>query len=503
VRTLAPPKLQRLLVGGFFVVATIATLFMQATPAAAACTMPSPDYGTINASISIPTTATYRVWTRMMVPDTTNKSYLLEIDGNQCFTVGDGGFNANTWTWVDYQNGTSSSKIDLNLTQGTHTLRMIGSKPNVAIDRVVATANLTCTPTGTGDNCDTPTDTTAPSVSLTAPAQNSTVSGAVNVTANASDNTGVSKVEFYDNSTIISTATTAPYSVSWNTAGVSNGTHTLTAKAYDAAGNNATSGYTVTVQNNDTTTLTHPDGSLIRPQNGTAIYLLVGGQRQQIGSPGVFSSQGFDPSKVLPALAADLNLPKTTSDVYFREGILLQGSGPPIYVIDYNNGAPRKRHITDPAVMSALGYDNSDVVHVGDNELPAANGPDINTPTQHPDGTVFIASNNRDLFLIDNGQKRYIGLPQIFQSQNFRGFKKGTTADNNLAQASNVYFREGALIKDTTPPVYIVDDNNGTFQKRHIISPDIFLKLGWSSVQNDVFVVPVDAIPTANGSPLQ
>ncbi len=461
MRTLAPQKQLRtristtIVLSGLIAILGCLPTFFAPSPAAAACQMPAPDYGSVNTTVSIPATATYRIWTRMKVPDTTNKSYMLEVDGNQCYTVGNGTIPTGTWTWIDYQNGDTASKIDLSLSQGSHTIRLIGNVPNVQIDRMVMASDLTCTPTGTGDNCNTPSDTTAPSVSLTAPAQNSTVSGTVTVTANASDNVGVSKVEFYDNSNLISSDNSTPYTASWNTTGVTNGTHTLTAKAYDAADNSATNGYTVNVQNSGTSTLIHPDGSLIRPQNGTAIYLVVGSQRQQIGSPGVFTSQGFDPNKVLPALPADLNLPKTSSDVYFREGVLLKGSGAAVYVIDYNSGSPRKRHITSPSVMSGL------------------------------------------------GQRRYIGLPQIFDSQQFRGIKKGTTADNNLTKGNNVYFREGAMIKDNNPAVYVVDDNGGTFEKRHITSPNVFLNLGWSTVQNDVYTIPTDAIPPADGSPLQ
>ena len=46
---------------------------------------------------------------------------------------------------------------------------------------------------------------------------------------------------FYDGGTVIGTDTSAPYSVSWNILLVSKGTHTLTAKAHDAAGNVTTS----------------------------------------------------------------------------------------------------------------------------------------------------------------------------------------------------------------------------------------------------------------------
>ena len=69
------------------------------------------------------------------------------------------------------------------------------------------------------------------------------VSGTVTLSATASDNVGVTGVQFYvDNGTTpLATDTSSPYSASWNTTTVTNGTHTLTAKARDAAGNITTS----------------------------------------------------------------------------------------------------------------------------------------------------------------------------------------------------------------------------------------------------------------------
>jgi hypothetical protein len=94
-------------------------------------------------------------------------------------------------------------------------------------------------------------DTTDPTVSVTSPSNGATVSGTVTISATASDNVGVTKVEFYyDSTNLISTDTTSPYSIPWNTTAVSNGTHTLLAKAYDAAGNVGTSSsVSVTVSN--------------------------------------------------------------------------------------------------------------------------------------------------------------------------------------------------------------------------------------------------------------
>jgi hypothetical protein len=93
-------------------------------------------------------------------------------------------------------------------------------------------------------------DTTRPTTSLTAPASGATLSGTVTVSASASDNVGVTKVEFYAGTTLIGTDTTAPYSISWNTTSVANSPYSLTSKAYDAAGNVGTStAVSVTVSN--------------------------------------------------------------------------------------------------------------------------------------------------------------------------------------------------------------------------------------------------------------
>lgn len=119
------------------------------------------------------------------------------------------------------------------------------------------------------------TEFTPPTVSLTAPANNATVSGsAVALAATASDNMGVAKVEFYglynNATTLIATDTTAPYTGTWNTIQVPNGSAKLYAKAYDTQGNIGESFLnTVTVANSDTVppavTLTSPaDGSSVK-----------------------------------------------------------------------------------------------------------------------------------------------------------------------------------------------------------------------------------------------
>ncbi len=85
-------------------------------------------------------------------------------------------------------------------------------------------------------------DTTAPTTSITAPANNATVSGTINVTATASDNVGVTKMEIYIDGALKTSNTNATsLTFSWNTTTAANGAHTITSKAYDAALNVGTS----------------------------------------------------------------------------------------------------------------------------------------------------------------------------------------------------------------------------------------------------------------------
>jgi len=93
----------------------------------------------------------------------------------------------------------------------------------------------------------TPMDTTPPIVAIVSPSNGGTVSGTVTVSANATDNIGVTKVEFWINNKLTTTVTSSPYSFNWNTRKLS-GTQTIVAKAFDAAGNSASSGaYTALV----------------------------------------------------------------------------------------------------------------------------------------------------------------------------------------------------------------------------------------------------------------
>jgi subtilisin family serine protease len=90
-------------------------------------------------------------------------------------------------------------------------------------------------------------DTTAPIATILKPGDGSSISGinSVSISASASDNVGVAKMELYVDGSLKSTAADGSISWSWNTKKAAAGTHVITVKAYDAAGNVGTAFSTV------------------------------------------------------------------------------------------------------------------------------------------------------------------------------------------------------------------------------------------------------------------
>jgi len=93
-----------------------------------------------------------------------------------------------------------------------------------------------------------PTLSAPPVVTLTVPA--GTLTGTVTLSATAVDPIAISKIQFWNGTTLIGTATTSPYSVQWDTTMVANGPVSITAVATDGDGVVGSSAATASMVNN-------------------------------------------------------------------------------------------------------------------------------------------------------------------------------------------------------------------------------------------------------------
>lgn len=267
---------------------TLATLAAPANRAQACANTPDPAKGTSTQTISVQSAGTYRIWSRIKAPDTTNNSYYLQIDGGCSIVVGDSAsIPTNTWTWINYQDGSTSSLSTINLTAGSHQLVTTGREPGVGVDRVELLADNTCTPTGTGDNCTPAVDTAAPSTPTGVTASGISTSQIKLGWTAATDNVGVTGYRIYRNGSSTALATVAAPTLTYTDSGLAAATdYTYTITALDAAGNESSHSISVkatTVSVADTTSPTTPTGVSATAISSSKINLLWGAAADNVG----------------------------------------------------------------------------------------------------------------------------------------------------------------------------------------------------------------------------
>ena len=146
-------------------------------------------------------------------------------------------------------------------------------------------------------------DVTPPTVSLTAPAEGSAVSEVVTLAATAADDSAVASVQFkVDGADVGPPDTSAPYTASWDTRPLLNGSRTITAVATDTAGLTTTSAPTsVQVVNPAKVRITSPTpGSTVAGTSVTVAYAKSGdwvvgdGQHVHLSIDGGPTKMDFD-----------------------------------------------------------------------------------------------------------------------------------------------------------------------------------------------------------------
>ncbi|HEX3178483.1 MAG TPA: Ig-like domain-containing protein [Methylomirabilota bacterium] len=127
---------------------------------------------------------------------------------------------------------------------------------------------------GTGGTGTTPPPPGSPTVSFSAPAAGTTVSGTTTVTVAGTGGSGSGYT--YTLTADAGTVSGSGPSFAWNTTAAANGTHTLTATVKDSAGRTGTATRSVTVSNGGTTSPgTTPTVSITQPANGSTVTGMV------------------------------------------------------------------------------------------------------------------------------------------------------------------------------------------------------------------------------------
>lgn len=210
-----------------------------------------------------------------------------------------------------------------------------------------------------------------PVISLTSPVANTLYDApaSIQMSADASDNDGVARVEFYNGSNLLATDNTAPYAFTWNN--VVPGTYTLSAKVYDVKGYVATSALNAVQVINS-----NPDVVLTSPAPGA-----------QADAP------------------ATINITATATDAdgiarveFYNGTTLLATDNTAPYTFNWTNVMPGSYAISVKAI-DVKGYstisDTAAVTVINSNPLVSLTAPATGTTTDAP-ATIRIAADAND-----------------------------------------------------------------------------------------------------------
>ncbi len=194
-------------------------------------------------------------WTGPFGPNATNSIYFSEDVGQRTFTFAEG--SRALLRFAAYTSGATGT-LTVSDSAGQQLVRTLtaGSVVQIETGWTAAAAEVTVAFTGgfsLGLDDVTfgpagPPDVEPPSVSITNPVPDATVSGVVALAADATDNVGVVAVGFSVDGMMIGEDRSPPFEIGWDTASVVEGPHQIAATARDAAGNVATDQVAVTVE---------------------------------------------------------------------------------------------------------------------------------------------------------------------------------------------------------------------------------------------------------------
>lgn len=240
------------------------------------------------------------------------------------------------------------------------------------------------------------------------------------------------------------------------------------------------------------TTNWFPDGTLVKASNET-VYLLENGQKRAIPSADIFQSCGFNWNHIVNVTDTRIDTYPDGAWVDFCDGALLKGSREIVYALD--NGT--RRPFCSGAVFTDMGYQWDAIQIVPDAELSQIpSGTDLCTGwTTHPDGTFVQTAGGTTVYLLENGEKRPFADAETFTSWGGQWSHVATISQselNSYPTGSMMSFRDGVLVKGSSAAVYLIE--NG--QRRLISGPAVFEDFGyqWGNVLS-VSDATLNAVP--------
>lgn len=222
---------------------------------------------------------------------------------------------------------------------------------------------------------------------------------------------------------------------------------------------------------------THPNGALIKTANSDKIYVLDNGFKRFIPSPQIFESR-YRWQDVVTISENEMTSYSTGNHILFRDGTLISDKNA-VYIVVHG----QKRPFASPTTFEMKGYKWENVKKVNDdNTLRIHTTGDALFPHEgRTDGDLIKTANNHNIYLLEDGKKRLIPSPLVFEMR-YQWNDIVTISELEMgfySTGKNISFPDGMLVRgDNT--VYVIEDA----KKRPMAHSTVFeaLNYKWGNV---------------------
>ncbi len=220
----------------------------------------------------------------------------------------------------------------------------------------------------------------------------------------------------------------------------------------------------------------YPDGSLLKQEGQSQVYLISDGKRRPFWSKVALASR-FDTLKIKEISRNDLLRYPEGYPIKYPNYSLLKSSLGKIYLLVNDE----KKEIESEEVFKTIGYNPEEVIEATDEELSYyEDGRKITMDSIYPQGALLQDKSTGGVFYVEDGIK-YPVLSKDVLTINYQNYTLTPVSPDELAKyitaANGVKLRDGTLIKlASDSKVYVI--SNGL--KRWLVNEQTFNQLGYN-----------------------
>ena len=218
----------------------------------------------------------------------------------------------------------------------------------------------------------------------------------------------------------------------------------------------------------------YPSGTLLQDQDTGGIWYIQSGKRRAITSTTAYYSR-FANQPVIPASQTTIEQYPEGDPISFANYSLLRSPGGTVYLIVDD----ARRGIASSEAFRAIGFNPDEIIDVEWSDLdPYTEGEPITIDSADVTGTLLQNSSTGGVYYVEEGVKHPIVSRELLDVNflNWPILPKTPEELEDFETGEEVMFPDGSLvIAEDSPDVFVISDG----ERRHIPDEETFLTYGW------------------------